>query len=125
MNRITHMAVAAALLGTAGAAGAQTADQGQKIFARCAICNTVEPGKNRMGPSLAGVVGRKAGTAAGYNYSPAMKAAKLIWNTATLDKYLTNPRAVVPGNKMIFPGLPNAADRAAVIAYLQKAGAAK
>ena len=71
-----------------------------------------------LGPSLAGVIGRKAGTEAGYNYSPAMKSAAIVWNAQTLDQYLTDPAKVVPGNKMPFPGLKTDNDRADVIAYL-------
>ena len=71
-----------------------------------------------LGPSLAGVIGRKAGTEAGYNYSPAMKSAAIVWNAQTLDQYLTDPAKVVPGNKMPFPGLKTDYDRADVIAYL-------
>jgi cytochrome c len=71
-----------------------------------------------VGPSLFGVVGRPAGTAPGYNYSEANKSSGKTWDDATLDTYLTNPKALVPGTKMVFPGLPDAADRANVIAYL-------
>ncbi len=71
-----------------------------------------------LGPSLAGVIGRKAGTEAGYNYSPAMKSADIVWNPQTLDQYLSDPAKVVPGNKMPFPGLKTDHDRADVIAYL-------
>jgi nitrite reductase (NO-forming) len=71
-----------------------------------------------LGPSLAAVIGRKAGTEAGYNYSPAMKSADIVWNPQTLDQYLTDPAKVVPGNKMPFPGLKTDHDRADVIAYL-------
>ena len=111
----------------AGAAAAQAGDAvaGQATFARCGICHTVEVGKNKIGPSLAGVVGRKAGTLAGYNYSTQMVASGVTWTPAVLDKYLTKPQSVVPGTKMIFPGLPNAVDRANVIAYLKNPGAAK
>lgn len=93
---------------------------GKAVFAKCMICHSVEPGVNKLGPSLNGVVGRKAGTLAGFDYSPAMKSAKITWTPQKLDTYLTNPRAMVAGTKMIFAGLSNPADRANVIAYLQK-----
>ena len=94
------------------------AARGRTVFARCAACHAVTPGTNRLGPSLAGIMGRKAGSAAGFNYSPAMKGSKVVWNARSLDGFLTRPAAVVPGTKMVFAGLPNPADRANLIAYL-------
>jgi cytochrome c len=88
-------------------------------FKQCAICHKVEPGKHGLGPSLAGVFGAKAGHAAGFRYSPAMKGADLTWNQANLDKYLDNPQAVVPGTTMAFAGVKDAAKRAEIIAYLK------
>ena len=96
---------------------------GRLVFRKCQACHSTEAGKNMLGPSLAGVIGRKAGTEAGYNYSPAMKSADIVWSPQTLDQYLTDPAKVVPGNKMPFPGLKTDDDRADVIAYL--AGGAK
>jgi nitrite reductase (NO-forming) len=96
---------------------------GRLVFRKCQACHSIEPGKNLLGPSLSGVVGRKAGTEAGYNYSPAMKSADIVWSQDTLDKYLADPAKVVPGNKMPFPGLKTDHDRADVIAYLAGGGA--
>lgn len=113
--------IAAALLALGLAAPARADGDpvaGKAVFAKCAICHRVEPGKNFLGPSLFGVVGRKSATEPGFSYSAAMKNADKTWNPATLDVYLTNPKALVPGTKMIFPGLPKAEDRANVIAYL-------
>ena len=104
-------------LQTALAAGDVAAGQAL-VKTKCGICHSVEAGQNRVGPSLFGVVGRHSGTVAGYNYSTANKNSGKVWDEATLDVYLTNPRALVPGTKMAFPGLPNATDRANVIAYL-------
>jgi nitrite reductase (NO-forming) len=98
------------------AAGDATA--GRLVFRKCQACHSTEPGKNMLGSSLAGVIGHKAGAAAGYNYSPAMKSADIVWSAERLDQYLTDPAKVVPGNKMPFPGLKTADDRADVIAYL-------
>lgn len=102
------------------AAGAGDPVKGKTVFARCAICHTVEPGKNKLGPSLANIVGQQAGVVPGFTFSPAMKNSKIKWTPENLDKYLANPRTFMPGNRMIFAGLPNAADRANVIAYLTK-----
>lgn len=114
--------VALALLGSSGAFAQAAGDpvKGKAVFARCAICHTVEPGKNKLGPTLANIVGSKAGDVPGFNFSPAMKASKVVWTPDALDKYLTNPRAFLPGNRMIFAGLPKPEDRANVIAYLKK-----
>jgi nitrite reductase (NO-forming) len=94
------------------------ASAGRLVFRKCQACHSIEPGKNMLGPSLAGIIGRKAGTEAGYNYSPAMKSADIVWSLQTLDQYLSDPAKVVPGNKMPFPGLKTDHDRADVIAYL-------
>lgn len=87
-------------------------------FAQCAGCHTREAGKHSFGPSLMGVGGRKAGTAPGYSYSEALKKSGIVWNAKTLDKWLTGPRKVVPGTKMPFPGIPDAARRKEVVNYL-------
>lgn len=104
-------------------AAAQGGDaaKGKAVFARCAACHTMQPGVNRIGPSLAGIVGRKAATVPGFNYSPAMKKAALSWDARTLDAFLAKPMTRVPGNRMVFAGLPNPADRANLIAYLRAA----
>ncbi len=115
--------IALALVGTLVAAGAHAqAVDGAKVFIKCMVCHASpdKPPQNRIGPALHGVVGRKAGTYAGFSYSPAMKAFGKVWTPQLLDTYLTKPQAVVKGTKMSFPGLPSAADRAAVIAYLKK-----
>ncbi|MCP3466096.1 cytochrome c family protein [Bradyrhizobium sp. CCGUVB23] len=104
--------------------GIGDATAGRLVFRKCQACHSTEPGKNMLGPSLAGVIGRKAGSEAGYNYSPAMKSADIVWSAQTLDQYLTDPAKVVPGNKMPFPGLKTDHDRADVIAYLAGCGVA-
>ena len=78
----------------------------------------MDAGKNLLGPSLAGIMDRKAGTESAYNYSPAMKQSGLVWDGKTLDAYLADPQKLVPGNKMPFPGLKTDHDRADIIAYL-------
>lgn len=128
--RIISIALAATAALAAGAVvaapPAADAAAGKRIFLRCMACHAVTPGApNKVGPNLSGVVGRKATMAKGFRYSAAMtKAAAgpkgVKWDEATLDKWLTRPASVVPGTSMVFAGLPNAADRKAVIAYLKK-----
>lgn len=104
---------------TATAAATTAAGGKPAAFAQCAVCHSVEAGKNGVGPSLAGVFGRKAGTVAGYAYSDANKNSGLTWDEATLDEYLTAPAKKVPGTKMTFAGYPDAAKRKEVIEYLK------
>jgi cytochrome c len=114
---------ASALLGSLGAASAQDAAAGEKVFTKCKACHQIGEGaKDAVGPVLNGVVGRKAGTYPGYSYSEANKNSGLTWDEATLKEYLKNPRGKVPGTKMIFPGLPKDEDIANVIAYLKQFG---
>jgi nitrite reductase (NO-forming) len=111
---------------TSGAAAAPPAGgdaaAGRLVFRKCQACHSMEPGKTLLGPSLAGIVGRKAGADASYNYSPPMKQANVVWDAKSLDAYLADPQKVVPGNKMPFPGLKTEQDRADVIAFFASAG---
>ena len=112
-------AISALLLGSSAALAAGDPAAGQKVFAsRCIACHTTESGVNKIGPSLAGVFGRKSGSEAGFNYSPALKAANITWDEKTLDQFLQNPAGDVHGTKM-FVNLPSSEDRQNVIAYLQ------
>lgn len=89
-------------------------------FAMCASCHSVTAGgPAKMGPHLAKVIGRKAGSVSGFAYSPALKKSGITWTEAQLDKWLQNPRTLVPGNKMAFAGMADKAKRAQVIAYLK------
>jgi len=93
--------------------------QGQTDFQKiCATCHTNEPNRNSVGPSLYGVIGRHAGSAPGFDYSQAMKAAPIVWDDDTLDRYLSDPKAVVPGNKMPYQGVKKPDQRREIIAYL-------
>jgi cytochrome c len=105
-----------AITSAAGADGNATA--GRQAFARCAAYHSTAPGQNGIGPSLAGVSGRKSGSDPGYKYSTALKGANIAWDEHTLDKYLANPGTDIHGTKM-FISVPNAEDRKDVIAYLQ------
>jgi cytochrome c len=99
------------------------AAHGAKVYQDCMICHALD--KNEVGPRHRGVFGRKAGSLADYDYSAALKASSIVWNEVTLDKWLTDPQAMVPGTKMTF-SVDDAQDRADVIAFLkEKAGAAK
>ncbi|MCY1672754.1 cytochrome c family protein [Novosphingobium sp. SL115] len=123
ISMVLALAGVGLMAGSAAAApAAGDAVAGKRVFLRCMACHAVTPGApNKVGPNLAGVVGRKAGMAKGFRYSAAMtKATAVKWDEATLDKWLTRPASVVPGTSMVFAGLPNAADRKAVIAYLKK-----
>jgi cytochrome c len=88
-------------------------------FTQCKACHNVEAGKNGIGPSLAGVFGRKVGQAEGFKYSEPHLKSGLTMDEATLTKYLADPKGVIPGNKMVFLGLKNPDDVKAVIAYLK------
>jgi len=90
-------------------------------FNQCAVCHSVD-GSNGTGPSLKGVVGRTSGTYPGFRYSRAMKSAAILWESGSLDRYLSNPQELVPGNIMPFSGVPDAAQRAEIIAYLRTLG---
>jgi cytochrome c len=94
-------------------------EAGKTAFTKCALCHTTEAGKNKIGPSLFGIVGRKSATLGDFNYSEAMKKFDHTWDEGTLDEYLTDPRATVPGTKMIFLGIKDKTERDDVIAYLE------
>jgi nitrite reductase (NO-forming) len=123
-----HSMAAAAQATAPGQPAAKTASPasgdataGRLVFRKCQACHSMEPGKAILGPSLAGVIGRKAGSEGGYNYSPAMKQANIVWDAKTLDAYLSDPQKFVPGNKMPFPGLKTDQDRADVVAFFAAA----
>jgi nitrite reductase (NO-forming) len=97
---------------------------GRLVWRKCQACHSLEPGKTIIGPSLAGILGRKAGSEPGYDYSAAMKHADIVWDAKNLDAYLSDPQKAVPGNKMPFPGLKTADDRADIIAFFGASGAA-
>lgn len=117
------LGLVAALVFAAGTAQAADAAKGEKAFAKCKACHTIDKGgKNRVGPNLHGVVGRKAGAVDGYKYSKGMMESGLTWDEATLDKYLEKPKDVVPKTKMAFAGVKKADERADLIAYLKANG---
>jgi cytochrome c2 len=116
---VAMLAVAAPVAVLVTAPSAAWADDGPTVFNdNCAVCHSTEPGIDKLGPSLAGVVGRPSASLKEYPYSEAMQKAGVTWTKLVLDKYLTNPQAMVKGTKMLFPGIKSAKDRKALIDYL-------
>lgn len=120
-------AVLGVLMVLSGAAVAQdglppgNAEDGARVFKKCQACHQIGPdAKNSVGPVLNGVVGRTAGSVAGYAYSDANKASHIVWDEATLAKYLPDPRGFLPGTKMTFAGLKKPKEVADVILYLKQ-----
>jgi cytochrome c len=105
--------------GTKLASFTGTAAAGKLVFAQCRACHVTDAGVNKTGPSLAGIIGRKSGSVAGYNYSPANAGSGDVWTKEKLFQYLEKPQRVIPKTKMIFAGLPDAQKRADLIAYLE------
>lgn len=103
------------------ATGAAPADpaKARVAFQACAACHSDKAGVTRLGPSLAGIVGKPSAQVTGFRYSPALAKAKLRWDRKTLDAFIANPKAVVPGNRMSYPGVSDPAKRAAIIDYMQ------
>jgi cytochrome c len=123
MKKMSLLVVGGLLAGVALSSNAIAGDaaKGEKVFNKCKACHTVEKGgKNKIGPNLFGVVGRKAGQIDGFKYSSAMAESGLVWDEATLDKFLTKPKDVLKKTKMSFPGIKKADQRADVIAYMKQ-----
>lgn len=97
---------------------AQGSDPGKEVYAQCSVCHSID-GTNGVGPSLNGVVGRKAGSVAGFRYSRAMKGANIVWDDKALDAYIADPQKVIPGNVMPFAGIPDSKQRTDLVAYLR------
>ena len=123
---VARAALPAILAGTLGAAAlaaslpAGDSRRGAEVYTRCEACHSLQ--YNRTGPRHCGVVGRKAGSVPGFEYSPAMKRSELTWDEGTLDRFLADPPRVVPGTAMTYAGITDAQERADVIAYLRQAG---
>lgn len=117
------MALSIALpAGPSYAAEAKTPDlaRGERLFKKCVHCHTVNrEGRHRIGPNLHALFGRRAGTIAGFDFSPAWRGANFVWTEKTLDTYLRNPRRTIPNNLMQFDGLNRPEDRSALIAYMK------
>jgi len=96
------------------------AARGEARFQDCAACHKLEAGSNNVGPSLHGIFERKAAALTDFRYSPAMKRSRISWTPETLDKFIADPQAMVPANRMPYAGMVNPNDRADLIAYIQK-----
>ena len=124
MNAYRHahlMALLAAGVTAASGAGwaAPDSQRGEQLYARCSACHALTI--DRVGPRHCGLLGRRVGSVAGFDYSPAMKMSGFVWNEQTLDRFLRKPLALVPGSKMTYDGVPEARDRADLITYLKLA----
>ncbi|MBX9819769.1 c-type cytochrome [Afipia birgiae] len=118
--RLFILVTGAMLLSTVSAA-AQDVSAGEKVFAQCRACHQIgESAKNAVGPVLNGLFGRKSGTIEGFNYSPANKNSGITWDEATFREYIKDPKAKIPGTKMIFPGLKDPKQIDDVVAYLKQ-----
>jgi cytochrome c len=123
MKAILAVAVLTAAVMTLTQARAQDASAGEQVFKKCLPCHAVGEGaKNKIGPELNGLDGRKAGTAPDYNYSAAMKSSGIVWNEQTFAEYIKDPRAKVPRTKMIFSGVKDEKEIASLWAYLKQFG---
>ena len=119
MNR--GFLVAAGLVFATQAFGAGDPEAGEKVFAKCRVCHQIGVGaKNTIGPEQNGIDGRKSGIQPGYNYSDANKNSGITWTEATFKKYVENPKAMIPGTKMVFSGLPKEKDRDDLWAYMSQ-----
>lgn len=111
-----RFALAAALALAAGTAAGADAARGEQLYARCAACHALE--YDRVGPRHCDLLGRRAGSVPGFDYSPAMKQSKLVWSTETLNRFLADPLKAVPGTTMTYAGVDDPKERADLIAYL-------
>ena len=115
------MVAAALIVMSMGAAVAQDVQKGENSFKKCLVCHAIGPGaKNKIGPELNGLDGRKAGTVPDYNYSDANKNSGIVWDDATFKEYIKDPRAKIPGTKMTFPGIKNEQEINDLWAYLKQ-----
>ena len=105
---------------TGAQAAPPSAARGEAVYARCAACHALA--QNRVGPKHCGLFGRTSGSVPNFEYSAAMKRAHIVWNAQTLDRFLASPLKMVPGTAMTYDGVPDAAERADLIAYLREAG---
>ena len=121
MSKMLATLVFATLALSAGQAAAQDAAAGEKTFLKCRACHQIgETAKNAVGPILNGLIGRHSGSVPGYNYSEANKSSGITWDEATFREYIKNPKAKIPGTKMVFAGIPTDAEIDGLIAYIKQ-----
>src|SRR5690606_18732932 len=122
MGRLKSGAVlAVALMVVSGIAAAQDAEEGAEVFKKCRTCHQIGEGaKNLVGPRLNGLFGRKSGSIEGFNYSDANKSSGIVWDEKTFANYIRDPKAAMPGTKMVFPGLKDEKDVADLTAFLKQ-----
>jgi cytochrome c len=123
MSKFATLALAAgaAVILSTGASHAQDAAAGEKVFLKCRACHQIgETAKNGVGPVLNGLIGRHSGSVPGYSYSEANKNSGLTWDEATFREYIKNPKAKIPGTKMVFPGLQSEQEINDLVAYLKQ-----
>ena len=118
-HALTVLGAALALAAAAAQAAAPDVKLGESVYARCAACHAL--GYDRTGPRHCGLFGRRAGSVPGFAYSDAMKRSEIVWSAKTLDRFLANPPKALPGTSMTYAGVPDRAERTALIAYLRQA----
>jgi cytochrome c len=123
MRRTTLAAALVLLAGTAAGADAGDPARGEQLYVRCAACHALA--YDRVGPRHCGVLGRRAGSVPGFDYSAAMKRSKLVWTKENLSRFLADPVGTVPGTTMTYAGVNEAKERADLIAYLGTATCTK
>jgi cytochrome c len=121
-NRLTGWMVCIVVLAAGREIAAADIESGKAVSLLCQACHSMKPGEKNIGPTLYGVLGRRAGSVPDFEYSPAMKSAGTLWSRKNLDTFLKNPATFIPGTKMALAGVPDALDRADLIAYLSQLG---
>jgi len=119
-NVTLMLAVFAAAFAITTEADAADMTRGEKLYKKCKACHFLDKEKNKVGPHLVGIFGRKAGAVDGFKYSKAMAASGIVWDEKTIDEYLLKPKSFIPGNKMAFAGFKKQEDRDDLIAYLKE-----
>jgi cytochrome c len=122
---VQRCAITVAFVLAAGSAAGADGDpvRGEELYARCQACHALA--YDRVGPRHCGLFGRRAGSVPGFEYSPAMKQSKLVWNETTLNRFLADPLKTIPGTTMTYAGVPDAKERADLVAYLKQESASQ